>query len=91
MSSVLSVWVRSVDAPQFVAETEADLSEGDTFGLEQCDACGGSLYTAVMHGGRWFLRCTRDDEQAEYEGLPEGVGCGQEYPVTYRDEEEVAF
>lgn len=71
------------------AQHVGDLTEGKELGLEQCDDCGNVYYTAIMHGGRWFIRCTPNPEGI-YAGI-EGVGCGREVPVVLRDEEEVAF
>jgi hypothetical protein len=87
----MAATVRRFEGPQFVAEAESDITEGDWFGLEQCDGCGNNTYQAVMHGGRWFLRCTWDPN-----GLyaREGVGpfaCGAEWPVYRRPAEEVVF
>jgi hypothetical protein len=88
MAQVWSFQPRSIDDPFFILEREDDLHtiEGESREAEQCDRCGGTTYTLrQLAGGRWRMVCTPQD------GMPEGVGCGAEYAVELRDEEEVVF
>jgi hypothetical protein len=97
---VYSVQVRSVDPPQFVAETTEDLAmmDGEVMHLEQCDRCGNIAYRVDADGlersdgtiavANAFVVCVED---ADSEISRQFGGCGAQYPIRLRPTRRVAF
>ena len=94
--SVRAFQPRSIDPPQFVAETLDDLVEleGTFIGGEQCDGCGNHSYEVqvkmIAPGTRQFVAvCKTDPDESEEFRHPEP--CGAVYRITIWDEDLVQF
>jgi hypothetical protein len=89
MTESTSVWAfepRAGDA-FFIAKSHEDLHRFacEYVAGEQCDDCGASLYRIEQNGrsGRWVAVSVTDDLGRQ--------GCGREWPIGLRDENEVIF
>ena len=95
--SVRAFQPRTIDPPQFVAETYDDLADLDRsyIGGPQCDGCGNSTYqirarTTTPDGPHTYVaHCTVDPSDDPEFAHPSP--CESDYPIGAWDDELVTF
>jgi len=89
---VYAVQVRSVDPPQFVAETEEDLDGkiGEYLGLEQCDGCGNHTFRVAPGNKRGFVVVCETDPNGDPE-FRHPEPCGHRWPVRLERAGDTVF